>query len=118
MSNVQKPNGRGGRREGAGRPPGSFGPYKRVRELAQARSKEALATLVDLMCNDENPWVRLKSADAIFDLGYGKPRYQDTVEQQERLAVPYESLDEIRAQLIAAGIPIDDLLAPKRDPKT
>jgi hypothetical protein len=40
-------------------------------------------------------------------------REHDTLEQQEVLAVQYKTLDEIKAELIARGLPIDHLQAPK-----
>src|SRR6516225_8407112 len=40
--------------------------------------------------------LRLECANAHLDRGHGKPRDYDIVEQQELLAVQYQSLDEIR----------------------
>jgi hypothetical protein len=56
---------------------------------------------------------RLACANAILDRGFGKPREEQVVEQEDLLTTEYRTVDEIEAALIAKGIPIDRLRAPK-----
>ena len=110
-------NPRGGKREGAGRLPGANGrgaAFKHLRELARNYTEEAVLTIVEIMRNKSNdPRLRLAAANAILDRGYGKPRDGEVVEQEEILATPYQTVEEIEASLIAKGIPIDRLREPK-----
>ena len=108
---------RGGKREGAGRPPGPNGrgaAFKHLRELARSHTEEAVLTIVNIMRNKSNDgWLRLACANAILDRGFGKPREEQVVEQEDLLTTEYRTVDEIEAALIAKGIPIDRLRAPK-----
>jgi hypothetical protein len=116
--NDHKPDGRrnnGGRREGAGRPPGPATPtkWKMLRDLAVTYTEEAFETILYLMRTSEDEWLRLACANVVLDRGHGKPRDHVTVEQQADIATPYPTLEELEAALIAEGIPIDRLKAPK-----
>jgi hypothetical protein len=75
MKEDQDLSGWGGARPGAGRPAGS--PNRAGRELREAASKhtdEALAVLVALMNDVEQPGsVRVSAAQAVLDRGHGKP---------------------------------------------
>ena len=76
-------NPRGGKREGAGRPPGPNGrgaAFKHLRELARSYTEEAVLTIVEMMRTAEDPWVGLACAKAILDRGFGKPRKGEVVE--------------------------------------
>jgi len=44
---------------------------------------------------------------------YGKPPKGEVVEREEILATPYPTVDEIRAKLIARGLPVDHLIPEK-----
>ncbi len=65
--------GQGGKRAGAGRPKGSVAESVQLREAAQKHTDEALAVLVEIMQNPENPQ-RLKAAEMILARGHGAPR--------------------------------------------
>lgn len=110
-------NPHGGKREGAGRPPGPNGrgaAFKHLRELARSHTEDAIQTIVNIMHNKSNDaWVRLACAKAILDRAFGKPLEGQVVEQEDTLTTPYRTVAEIEASLIARGIPIDRLRAPK-----
>ena len=110
-------NPRGGKREGAGRPPGPNGrgaAFKHLRELARSHTEDAIQTIVNIMHNKSNDaWVRLACANAILDRGYGKPREGQVVEQEDMLTRTYPTLEDMEAAMIAEGIPIDRLRAPR-----
>lgn len=63
---------RGGRREGAGRPPSSM-QATRAASLAREHVEQAIAILVDLMHNAQSEHTRVAAANAILDRGWGKP---------------------------------------------
>ena len=110
-------NPHGGKREGAGRPPGPNGrgaAFKHLRELARSYTEEAVLTIVSIMRNSkEDGRLRLACANAILDRGYGKPREGEVVEQEDLATMEYQTVEEAEAALIAEGIPIDRLRAPK-----
>ena len=113
-----KPDGRrfnGGKRQGAGRPPGPAGgpKWRTLRDLAASYSEEAIETLRSMMHNSDDDWLRLACANALLDRGHGKPREAAIFEQLEALSTPYPSVDEIKAELKARGLPIDHLKLPK-----
>jgi hypothetical protein len=110
-----KPDGRrnnGGRREGAGRPPGPATPsvYKKLRDLACTHTEEAFEMILKLMRETEDEWLAFACANAVLDRGHGKPRDHIAVELQEVITKQYPTLEEIKADLIAHGLPIDHLL--------
>ena len=109
-------NRRGGKREGAGRPPGPNGrgaAFKHVRELARSHAAEAVLTIVSIMRKSEDGWLSLACANAILDRAFGKPPEAEVVEQQDNLISTYPTLAEAEAAVIASGIPLDRLRAPK-----
>jgi hypothetical protein len=109
-------NPRGGKREGAGRPPGPIGrgaAFKHLRELARSHTEEAVLTIVNIMRKSKDGWLRLACANAILDRSFGKPRQGEVVEQEDILTMKYPTLADIEADLIARGLPIDHLRAPK-----
>ena len=72
-------NGHGGRRPGAGRPPGSRNKAsseekRSLAELASAHVPIAMSALVDIMRSDESEIRRVRAALAILDRAYGRPR--------------------------------------------
>jgi hypothetical protein len=70
-------NPRGGRREGAGRPPGPNGrgaAFRHLRELMRSRTEEGLLSIVNIMRESKDPRLRLAAAKFILDQAYGKPR--------------------------------------------
>jgi len=112
----QGQNPRGGRREGAGRPPGPNGrgaAFKHLRELARSCTEEAFLTIVKLMRTSKDQRRRLACAKVILDRAYGKPRAGQVVEQEDILTMEYSTLADLKAAVIADGIPIDLLSAPK-----
>ncbi len=116
-----KPDGRrfnGGKREGAGRPYGAVGPYhktalQKLRALAHEFTDDAFMKIVTVTRTAENPMVVLAAAGMILDRGHGKAREYVTADQNETLTVKYETVEEARAKLIEAGIPLDRLGQPK-----
>src|SRR6266516_1471889 len=87
-----KPDGRrnnGGKREGAGRPPGPTVPskYKILRDLACAYTEEAFETIVTLMRETKDEWLRLACANAILDRGHGKPRWRAVADYRFLIAI-------------------------------
>ena len=109
-------NPRGGKREGAGRPPGPNGrgaAFKHLRELARSHTEQAVLKIVNIMNKSKDERLCLACANAILDRGFGKPREEQVVEQEDLLTTEYRTVDEIEAALIAKGIPIDRLRAPK-----
>ncbi len=116
--NGQKVDGRGGKREGAGRPVGAYGPYhktgvQKLRLLAQNFTEEAPMKIVTVMRTTNSDTVALVAAGMILDRGHGKSREFVSVERDETLTVQYETLEQARAKLIEAGIPLDRLGQPK-----
>lgn len=69
----------GGRRPGAGRPPGrqnraTLAQKGTLEALARSYGPAALRALADIAANSESPAARVAAATAILDRGYGKPR--------------------------------------------
>ena len=111
----RKPDGRrfnGGKRQGAGRPPGPAGgpKFRILRDLAATYTQEAIETIRTMMHNSKDEWLRFACANALLDRGHGKPRDHVAIEQQEIIAMEYPTLEDIKADLIAHGLPIDHLL--------
>lgn len=64
---------KGGKREGAGRPPGSPNKVKQsLRELAREYTDDALQTLLTAMRTGDTTSARVSAAKEILDRGYGK----------------------------------------------
>jgi len=70
--------GRGGYREGVGRPLGSSNKCtteqsQRLSELAKTYTEEALLTLADVARNGRTDAARVSAANSLLDRAYGKP---------------------------------------------
>lgn len=67
--------GRGGKREGAGRPSGAVNKATAsIRDAAQEYSEEALAVLVSVMnTTTESAAARVAAANSVLDRAHGKP---------------------------------------------
>ena len=64
----------GGKRPGAGRPPGAVNQIKKdLASMARAHAGEALKALVKIAKDGENEGARVSAATAILDRAYGKP---------------------------------------------
>lgn len=73
LKNNQTKSGRGGKRPGAGRKPGS--PNKStaaLRAIAQQYTEQAIAALVGVMEDGESDAAKVSAANALLDRGYGK----------------------------------------------
>jgi len=81
--------------------------------LARSHAEEALLTVVDLLRTSKDERLRLACANTILDRAFGKPREGEVVEQQDIATMRYPTLAEIKAELIANGLPIDHLSPPK-----
>jgi hypothetical protein len=69
--------GRGGAREGAGRPPGAPNKLTRpLKELAAQYTEDSIHTLVMLRDHAESEQVRLQAANSLLDRGHGRPRQE------------------------------------------
>lgn len=65
---------RGGKREGAGRPPGAVNRRTAtLRELARGHTEEAIGALVKVLRESESDAAIVSAANALLDRGYGKP---------------------------------------------
>jgi hypothetical protein len=65
---------RGGKREGAGRPPGAANKATtEVREAAQLHTTAAVETLASIMKTSESDTARIAAANSILDRAVGKP---------------------------------------------
>lgn len=73
----------GGKREGAGRPPGSLNKNTApVREMASEYNEAAVQTLAFLMLQGETHQVRLAASIALLDRSTGRPRAVDVNEKK------------------------------------
>ena len=84
---IMMPNKHGGKRKGAGRPPGSrnraTGAQKTtLSELARDYTDLALSTLAEIASNGESESARVAAATALLDRGYGRPRQSVEMELQ------------------------------------
>ena len=78
MSNPMET--RGGKRPGAGRPPGAPNKISRpLKELAALEGEACIATLIELRDNGASEQVRLTAAGMLLDRGYGKPLQEHRV---------------------------------------
>jgi hypothetical protein len=92
MSNDEKIsksiNSHGGRRLGAGRPPGSPNILSRpLKEAAALHTEDCLAVLVQLRDHAESEQVRLAAAMALLDRGHGKPRQELDLNKSEGVTI-------------------------------
>ena len=79
---------RGGARPGAGRPLGVPNKLTRpLRELAALHSEDCIAVLVQLRDHAEAEQVRLAAANSLLDRGYGKPRQEIDLRDDNRITV-------------------------------
>ena len=84
---------RGGRREGAGRKPGQVNQVtKDIRAMAREHAAEALATLVDIMRNKDNPSLSKDAAKDLLDRGFGRPGQHIEVDADVRQDVFIEAI--------------------------
>ncbi len=65
--------GRGGIRQGTGRPKGSTSINSELRAAAQEHTKDALGVLVSIMLETGHP-NQLKAAEMVLARGYGEPK--------------------------------------------
>jgi hypothetical protein len=135
-------NGHGGKREGAGRPPGianpnagrppgahdvTLSPARIVSpgqkwafaEKAVQYAEEMLQRMVDLARNAESEAVRLAAQDKILDRVMGKAPQHINVEALRHTEIVYRSAAQIREELIARGVPkvLLDYTPPPADDK-
>jgi hypothetical protein len=109
---------RGGSRPNSGRKKGSRNTRPRIRpadakdlaELAQQYTPEATMTLVDIMRNSKSEHARISAAVHLMDRGHGKvpqgsfdPRTSPSPQDNDR---EYETLEELRQDLIRRGLPM------------
>ena len=66
---------------------------------------EALETMVHLMRKSKQESVRLMAADRILDRAIGKAPMQIDVSALRHDQIVYQSVEEIRAELVRRGVP-------------
>jgi hypothetical protein len=75
---------RGGKRPGAGRPPGAPNKISRpLKELASLEGPACIATLITLRDNGASEQVRLTAAGMLLDRGFGKPLQEHKLEDKQ-----------------------------------
>lgn len=73
----------GGKRPGAGRPPGALNRLTRpIRELAADQGEASIARLVQLRDEADSEQVRFAAAKELLDRGHGRPR--QTIAMEDR----------------------------------
>ena len=82
-------SGRGGKRQGAGRPSGSpnratVDMKSRLSELAREYTWSAFDTLVDVCENGQSDSARIAAATALLDRGFGRPREAESIQFSAR----------------------------------
>jgi hypothetical protein len=115
MTNEPK---RGGRRQGAGRPPGT--PNKAtasLKKMAGEYTSEAVKVLVQVMRDPESPpAVKVQAADKLLDRGHGRPAIAiDPVEINLNVFPPREVLDGIYAKALEEAAKRDQMLIGRRE---
>ena len=97
-------NGRVGTRPGAGRKPGSKNKLTeakkaRLSDLAGAYTEKALATLAEIMQDeDANAAARVSAANSLLDRGHGKPIQATTEIPATEVPVPFDGWHIERAE--------------------
>jgi hypothetical protein len=93
-------NSHGGRRPGAGRPPGALNRITRpIRDLAAVQGAASIARLVQLRDEAESEQVRFAAAKELLDRGHGRPR--QTIAMEDRsltIIVDRSCRDSVEAQ--------------------
>jgi hypothetical protein len=119
-----QPGRSGGKREGAGRPPGGNGgrtegaidvlPRDRntivarkwsLAERAFEYAEEMLERMVNLARHAESEAVRLAAQDKILDRVFGKAPQHVDIAAIKHTEIVYRSAQEIRQELLARGVP-------------
>ncbi len=126
--NDDKRDGRGGKREGAGRPKTAVDlrPRERYAEKPSATQKnefaahamsyayEVLDHLLDIVRHSDNDSARVSAGCKILDRAMGKAPLHIDFTALHHTEIVYRSVDEIRKALIERGVP-PVLLAPDDD---
>ncbi len=103
---------RGGRRQGAGRKPGSpNGSTAAIRALAGEHAESAVTTLVELMGSDETPAAaRISAAKELLERGYGKSGSYAAMELDAPLSElsPKEAIATISDSAATGAISLED----------
>jgi hypothetical protein len=106
--------GRGGKREGAGRPSNETS-RRSLAAAAREYGEDALATLAAIMADEEAPPAsRIAASTALLDRGYGRPAQFSTDDAAEFRKAMDMSDDELAA--IAAGGSEGTAEAPEHPP--
>ena len=102
-------NGRGGRRRGAGRPPGARNKAtlareagaKSLTELGREKTESALDVLESIMNDGTAPaLVRVKAANSLLDRAHGRPAQEVRVEDEPE---PEPANDPVPIRLVKPG---------------
>jgi hypothetical protein len=108
-------SGRGGAREGAGRPKGI--PNRSTlafRNFVREYTDYAVDLHAEVMQNKKLDYrLRMEAARWLVDRGYGKAPQQITDPDDGPVQAEYHNFDEVRAALLAKGIDYDRLPLPR-----
>ena len=94
----------------SGNPGGRPRGYRDVSELARSRGPAAIATLVQIMANDElAPAIRIAAANSLLDRGFGRPAQSvdvsGTVAVHDLSRLTDEQLDELERLVAIIALP-------------
>lgn len=102
----------GGKREGAGRKPGSQNKAtSQIRALASEHAETAIQTLVDLMQSDETPAAaRVSAAKELLERGFGRSGNYVSLNLDQPLSKlsPGEAMKTIGDSVAANELSVDD----------
>jgi hypothetical protein len=103
-----KRDGRGGKREGAGRP---FGSKSRVtsefKQYVRQYTEKAIEFYVSVLNDPEADLVwKFAAADRLLDRGYGRPAQEVNVSQEHNMPVEFKTFEEVRQGLVECGLDI------------
>jgi hypothetical protein len=61
----------------------------------------------------EHPWLKLAAIKEMMDRLWGKSQQHISLDTDATIATVYESIDDIRRDVIESGLPLDHLEAPR-----
>ena len=83
------------------------------RDWRESYSEETMTELHALVMQKEDPWLQLAAIKEMMDRPWGKSQQHISLDTDSTIATVYESIDDIRRDLIESGLPLDHLEAPR-----